>query len=133
VWVHVSSEAFRGQQHRATEGTKPRAVELESLHGDLEYYYSKGDRPGFGRMNQRKNPPKTVVSIFRAAFSSLILRQMAFLELAGQTRALESEQAAGRGVKRVRNSADLAAPGKSVVRDFLQRLARNTAENSTSS
>jgi hypothetical protein len=33
---------------------------------------------------------------------------------------LESAQAAGRGVKRMRNSADLAAPGESVVREFLQ-------------
>jgi PAS domain S-box-containing protein len=33
---------------------------------------------------------------------------------------VESAQAAGRGVKRMRNSADLAAPGESVVRDFLQ-------------
>jgi hypothetical protein len=31
-----------------------------------------------------------------------------------------SAQAAGRGVKRKRNSADLAAPGESVVREFLQ-------------
>jgi hypothetical protein len=33
---------------------------------------------------------------------------------------LKSAQAAGRGVKRMRNSADLAAPGESVVRDSLQ-------------
>ena len=32
-----------------------------------------------------------------------------------------SAQAAGRGVKRRRNSADLAAPGESVVREFLLR------------
>jgi hypothetical protein len=37
---------------------------------------------------------------------------------------LESAQAAGRGVKRRRNSADLAAPGESVVREFLQRRTR---------
>jgi hypothetical protein len=36
-------------------------------------------------------------------------------------RFLESAQAAGRGVKRSRNSMDLAAPGESVVREFLQR------------
>ena len=33
---------------------------------------------------------------------------------------VRSAQAAGRGVKRERNSADLAAPGESVVREFLQ-------------
>jgi hypothetical protein len=33
----------------------------------------------------------------------------------------ESAQAAGRGVKRMRSSAGLAAPGESVVREFLQR------------
>jgi hypothetical protein len=32
----------------------------------------------------------------------------------------ESAQAAGRGVKQMRNSAGLAAPGESVVREFLQ-------------
>jgi ankyrin repeat protein len=36
---------------------------------------------------------------------------------------LESAQAAGRGVKRMRNSAGLAAPGESVVREFLERGA----------
>jgi PAS domain S-box-containing protein len=34
---------------------------------------------------------------------------------------VESAQAAGRGVKRMRNSEDLAAPDESVVREFLQR------------
>jgi V/A-type H+/Na+-transporting ATPase subunit B len=34
---------------------------------------------------------------------------------------LESAQAAGRGAKRMRNSAELAAPGESVVRESLQR------------
>jgi hypothetical protein len=34
---------------------------------------------------------------------------------------MPSAQAAGRGVKRMRGSADLAAPGESVVREFLQR------------
>jgi vancomycin aglycone glucosyltransferase len=33
---------------------------------------------------------------------------------------LESAQAAGRGVKRTRNLGEVAAPGESVVRDFLQ-------------
>jgi hypothetical protein len=33
---------------------------------------------------------------------------------------VESAQAAGRGVKRMRNPGEVAAPGKSVVRDFLQ-------------
>jgi hypothetical protein len=35
---------------------------------------------------------------------------------------LKSAQAAGRGFIGIRNSADLAAPGESVVREFLQRL-----------
>jgi hypothetical protein len=35
--------------------------------------------------------------------------------------ALASARAAGRGVKRLRNSEDLAAPGEFIVRDFLQR------------
>jgi hypothetical protein len=34
--------------------------------------------------------------------------------------ALESAQAAGRGVKRIRNSGEVAAPGESVVREFLR-------------
>jgi hypothetical protein len=37
---------------------------------------------------------------------------------------MESAQAAGRGVKRMRNSAGLAAPGESVVREFLQKNSR---------
>jgi hypothetical protein len=36
---------------------------------------------------------------------------------------LERAQAAGRGVKRTRNSADLAAPGESVMRELLQSRA----------
>jgi hypothetical protein len=38
----------------------------------------------------------------------------------GSTIYLESAQAAGRGVKRRRNLDDVAAPGESVVREFLQ-------------
>jgi hypothetical protein len=38
---------------------------------------------------------------------------------------VKSAQAAGRGVKRRRSSADLAAPGESVVHEFLQRDVAN--------
>jgi hypothetical protein len=37
---------------------------------------------------------------------------------------VESAQAAGHGFIGMRNSADLAAPGESVVREFLQRAHR---------
>src|SRR5580658_9153244 len=43
----------------------------------------------------------------------------------GSPGSLESAQAVGRGVKRGRNSADLAAPGESVVRDSLQSRVRD--------
>src|SRR5271165_4396081 len=36
----------------------------------------------------------------------------------------ESAHAAGRGAKRMRNSASFAAPGESVVREFLKRVER---------
>jgi hypothetical protein len=41
------------------------------------------------------------------------------LDAGGNVTKLASAQAAGRGFKRRRNSADLAAPGESVVREFL--------------
>jgi putative PIN family toxin of toxin-antitoxin system len=44
------------------------------------------------------------------------------IEIINDVELLKGAQAAGRGVKRMRNSEDLAAPGESVVREFLQRL-----------
>ncbi|HEY6346203.1 MAG TPA: hypothetical protein VIY49_32345 [Bryobacteraceae bacterium] len=52
-------------------------------------------------------------------YSSSLMSELPFLALILLTMLLvESAQAAGSGVKRMRNSADLSVPGESVVRDF---------------
>jgi 4-amino-4-deoxy-L-arabinose transferase-like glycosyltransferase len=54
-------------------------------------------------------------------YSSKLMSELPFLALILLTMLLvESAQAAGRSVKRRRNSGEVAAPGESVVRDFLQ-------------
>jgi signal transduction histidine kinase len=56
----------------------------------------------------------------RPPFDFVLVDYALWQELGPDARNLESAQAAGRGVKQPRTSADLAAPGESVVRDLLQ-------------
>jgi signal transduction histidine kinase/ActR/RegA family two-component response regulator len=48
-----------------------------------------------------------------------------WVEVRLNVRPLESAQASGRGVKRMGNSGEVAAPGESVVREFLENGARD--------